>query len=724
MPKPLTDRAPRRRILGRDVWAVGAVALESVVALAVFTALAVWLTWDVAAHLHDRMFGYPGDSTGAVSLLDWFSGRLGYHVFGTTHETWIGAPFGNDYPNGLNIQWLLVFGPGALLAKAFGEVAAYNLLVISGLALSGVSMYLVVRVLGCAPPVAAWSGLVYTIFPWHIEKAEGHVGFVHLQLFPLLLLAGLAWYRKPTAGRAIALATVTLLLWLTAGYFGVVGSVSAATLVTVALALHSRRLGLRAALGKYVLAGSLVVAVPVLVYAATIVGNANGVGSPRSAADLFVYGARPWEYVLPSYRNPYFGDDVGPFLIRHLHGSNFSETSLYVGWLTILLALVWLGNIVVRRGRLALEESFLAVALPAIVAVALVFSLPSPLPHTHVETPSQILWQLAPQFRVPSRFVSVVMTGLVVAAAFGLTLVARRAARTLRLASPIVVVAFGAAAAAVSFVELYVKTSPSTFDVSTPPAYYSIVEKAPRGILAEYPLARADQAVNSDYLFWQRIHHRRLLNGAQIGSFPDQVAQSLVDPASPETPSALAALGVTAIVTRPSTYQFTGGAPGAVVLGRGYRKLGEAQGAAVWQVVARPAPAIAAFKDGFGPIETPPGSRAGRWLNADRGTVDLYAWQAGTYQARFQVSSFGRPRVVRIGGDHDFELVRVPTERTVDVRLRLPRGHSHLVLDVRPGAEPIPDGRIVSIHVGNWQIGAVEGGTRADALEPLPGESS
>jgi hypothetical protein len=261
-----------------------------------------------------------------------------------------------------------------------------------------------------------------------------------------------------------------------------------------------------------------------------------------------------------------------------------------------------------------------------------------------------------------------------------------------------------AGAAAISLVELTVSTSPSTFDVSKTPRYYALIERAPRGILAEYPLARADQAVNSDYLFWQRRHHRPILNGAQLGSFPDEVGQAVADPASPETPGALSALGVTSIVTRPSTYQFTGGALGAPTLGAGYRRLGEADGATVWKVVARPAPAIAAFGPGFGGTETPPGHRASRWLGLDEGRVDLYASRAGTYVARFSVASFGRPRIVRLRGAHGGRRFVVPQAKTIAVPIRLKAGRSHLLLDARPGPQRIPDGRSVSVYVSNWGI--------------------
>ena len=89
-------------------------------------------------------------------------------------------------------------------------------------------------------------------------------------------------------------------------------------------------------------------------YAAAAAGeDGAGLVLARRTEELVVYGARPWEYLLPSYRHPYFGAEIGPWLLGHLHGSNFSETSLYVGWITIALAAFWLTFAVFRRSQLS-----------------------------------------------------------------------------------------------------------------------------------------------------------------------------------------------------------------------------------------------------------------------------------------------------------------------------------------------------------------------------------
>ena len=61
----------------------------------------------------------------------------GFHVFGDHAPHADGRPFGWDEGNGLNLQALLAYYPAYLLTKVVGEVAAYNLVLLSGYVLSG-----------------------------------------------------------------------------------------------------------------------------------------------------------------------------------------------------------------------------------------------------------------------------------------------------------------------------------------------------------------------------------------------------------------------------------------------------------------------------------------------------------------------------------------------------------------------------------------------------------
>jgi hypothetical protein len=691
----------RRRLMLR-------VVLEALIVLLGSFALAVFLTWPLALHLGTRIYGPPGDSTAEIYNLWSFTHGNGFHVLGISHETATGAPFGWDQGNGVNVQRLWYIFPAYLAAKAIGEIAAYNLIVLTGLALSGAAMYWLVRSIvrgPVAPFVAAWAGFVYVVFPWHVLKAAGHAGLTHIEGFPLLLLAVLVWFRSPTLIRATAVALATALLWLTSGYYGVAAMVAVAVLLPVAAVSHRRRLGTRkAAAGvAVVFGGTLFVALVVLVFGR--LGDINtGYFIPRSKGDLLMYGARPWEYVLPAYLNPHF--ETAGWLTAHLHGSNFSESSLYVGWVTILLAGGWLLWALAARRRLGREQKYVGIGFTAVVAAALLFSLPTPIPHTSVPTPSRLVWEVASQFRVPTRFQALVMAALVPLAALALAGLANKALGVFRSWALVVVLCI--VVGLLSWFELSVANPGLTALNATPPEYLAL-RKAPPGIVAEYPLVALDEARNSDYLFWRRVHGRRLLNGSSRGSFPDAVRESLVDPVSPGTAAALSALGVSTILVHPDVYTSRGVPRQAPKdLGSGYRLLGRfPDGTSMWKVTAQPAAAIASFGSGFGPAELT-GRRPSRWLLEKDGTIEMYARRTGLYRATIGMVSYGRQRVIWIEGTgRSRRLIATPVSAHRSLLLRVPAGQSTLTVKTRPGPERIPDGRSASVYMSNWQVESV-----------------
>jgi hypothetical protein len=697
-----TAETRRRRPAGRlkDVRFVPA-AVEISVVLAATVALALYIVWPLPYHLDEWISGYPGDSTGFIAYLWAMAHGHGFNVVGTSHVDFWGAPFGYEEDSSVNLTIASTLFPSYLLAELGHEIAAYNLVVISGLALSGAAMYWLVRYLGAGRLAAGWSGVVFMVFPWHLEKAQGHAAYVHLEGFPLLLLALLAWRSRPDWRRGVLVVAAYAFIWLTAGYFGLVATV-ALVLLGPAIAIgHLRTQRPIRALGRSsALAGGLL-AVPATLYVTAAAGE-GGTGAvlQRRVEELLIYGARPWEYLVPSYRHPYFGDKVGPWLLENLHGSNFSETSLYVGWITIALAVFWLSAAVIRRSTLSAQNAFVAKAFLALIVAGLAFSLPSPLWTGGPVGPARLLWELTPYFRVPTRFIALVMTALVPLAALGL---ARLAARFER---PILRVAFVGVVAAASFWELSFVPPRLLTDVGTPPAEYAAVERAPRGSLAEYPLVAQEFALNSEYLFWQRVHERPLLNGAPDGTFSDAVRETLVGPGDPATPPSLAALGVSVIVVHGDFYPGAGMPPPPEALGPGYRQIATyPDGSRVLRVVASPAPAHALYTSGFGPSEIAGPRTTARWLGADRGRIEFMTWRAGVYRARFSLAAYERPQRLHIAGFRGQSTLPAPPRGgSVELVLRLPRGRSWVEVSASPGLRPIPDGRRVSVYVGNWQF--------------------
>ena len=165
--------------------------------LFVSTAFVCLLFWRMVIALGSTLLEPASDVLGTIGWLYAMPHEGGYHLFGTTHHTATGAPFGWDESNGLNIQWLIPYYPAYLLTKLVGPLGAHNVVLLAGYGLSGAAMYLLVRHLGCGRLVAAWAGLVYIVFPWHLMRMP-HASLVHLEFLPLLLLVLVAATRRPS----------------------------------------------------------------------------------------------------------------------------------------------------------------------------------------------------------------------------------------------------------------------------------------------------------------------------------------------------------------------------------------------------------------------------------------------------------------------------------------------------------------------------------------------
>jgi hypothetical protein len=572
--------------------------------LLISTAFVCLLFWPMVTALGSTLLEPANDAPGTIGWLYALQHDGGYHLFGTTHHTMTGAPFGWDESNALNIQWLIPYYPAYLLTKVIGPFGAYNVVLLSGYVLSGASMYWLVRYLRSGRLAAAWAGLVYIVFPWHLMRVP-HGSLVHLEFLPLLLIALIAAARRPTWRRFCLIAAVTLACWLTSGYFGVMAvitTVAFALGVSLSPAASLRRFRFFVLASSSTLVGTLIVAV---FARETDVGQNPRLDRPVDA--VHGWGLHLYELIVPAARNFVFGRWSAPFLATRQHGSYPVESTNYLGILTIVLAIAWLAIAWRSRATLDLRRRLATPALATVAVIAFLFALPGPvsvLGHT-VWTPSRVLWQVIPAFRVPSRWSVVVITALVPLAAMALQEAAAVASQygkrwkpwgALALGSAVIVVAM-----IVSFLELGLNPTKSRLSTHDEPPEYAALSRTPPGILAEYPLVP-----QLGYFLWQSVHHRRLLNTDAFGSPADDEQHALVNPSTPGTAEQLALLGVTAIVTYGDALRWSSTAPppNPKDWGPGYRLVaGSPAASSTWQVVARPAPALVAAVSGFSPPE-------------------------------------------------------------------------------------------------------------------------
>ena len=649
-----------------------------------YAAIAVVVTWPLGRRLGSAVIGDPSSDMGGTVGWLWTLGREGgYHVFGTTDRALTGAPLGWTQGNALNLQWLLSYYPAYLASRVWDEVVAYNLTVLSGLAFSSVAMYVLARRLGCSPLVAGWAGLVYLLFPWHIWRVNvGHASLVHLEVLPILFIGLDAWVRRPSTGRAALVGLATAACWLASGYWGAMAVIGAVAFGLAASLVRTRAEGFgRAASGLGVLTLGVLLGT-IAIALLSLPGRAEGGTTiPRELEDLSVYGARPAELLVPAADNPILGDATSS-LRPGQHGSHVAETTLFLGWLTFVLAAVWLVFVLLRARTVERPRVTTTAGLVGALVAGLAFAAPSPIGigggRLFTWTPSWFLFQVLPEVRVPSRFLALIATVVVALAALGLQLARDRVTRRTTDASGIFGVAVVAAAVATSVVELWPTVGDET-EAGRLPAVYAAVERSPAGVLAEYPMDEG-----SDYRFWQRLHRRPLLNGAGLGSAADDVARSLVDPSAPGTAGALSLLGVTAIATRADALDFTEGVPDVpnASWGKGYGLVQRLpDGSSVWRVTATPAPAVAALASpGFDDPVRHPDGLVTYPLRTGTGRIVLRAKRPGRARMTFVVVAPGEKQPLRVEGDAGAITRRVAPRTPVSLVVDVPSGTSVLTV--------------------------------------------
>jgi hypothetical protein len=672
-------------------WKSRDLAKEGLVVVAGATLLVVVLFWPLVRGLGSTVVGDGSDAPGQMAAFWWMQHEGGYHLFGTTHHILTGAPFGWDEGNGLKIQLLVPYYPAYLMTKVVGPVAAYNVVLLVGYVLSGAAMYLLARFLGCTRAIAVWAGIAYIVFPWHLARTP-HGSLVHLEFLPLLLLTLVAAAQRPTWSRFSLVGTVTLVCWLTSGYFGVMAVVACAAFGVAMFAVLPVR---RAAVVLGGATGGAVGASLFVGVLSIISGFGRGAGLDRVPRDLEVYGVRPLELILPSPGNVVFGDWSERIFGGRQHGSNPTETRNYLGLVTIGFALAWLVIAWRSRRTLAPRLRIATAGLTGVLVAALLLSTPSPisvLGHD-VWTPSRVLWEVVPAVRVPSRWVALVMTALIPLAALGVQ-AAWRAVRA-RAGDP-VAYALVAVVVVVSVLELTIQPSRPRFETEPVPRIYQALEQLPAGIVAEYPLV-----TSNDHIIWQTVYRRPLLGNAGFGNRADDMRRIVLNPRAPGTAEALALLGVTAIVTHPDALDFGEGAkdvpnaewgPGYELVARGSDR------SAVWRVVATPAPALVTLPGGFGDPIAVGDDLVGYPLVAPSGVgvIEFTAKAPSTVRLEFDARPSSEGQVIRLADD-DTELpFELDGTTSVSVLVDVPRGESFVLVKVDPAATSTEDAVVLT----------------------------
>jgi hypothetical protein len=619
---------------------LGRAALPWVFSVLGFAVAYGLVTWPLARQFGRATWGGPGDGWALIwQTHERFEHGISY--LSPTYVQDVAWPLGTSLASAVMLSNSIIELPNLLLlALGFDDVAAYNLITFLASLVSSLVMAIVVRRLGCRPSVAFWAGLVYLLAPWHLEKIAIHPTLALMASLPLLLLGIVEWARAPSFRAGAIVVGAAALAVYTHAYYGIAAGLVLLAALPIVLVI-ARRKGRLAATGiaTTALAGALAV-VPMPLGVALAKQSSLVTGLAEHPLYLNELALRPHLLVLPSIDNPVFGDLSRRYLGDRGLPVNEGELALYVGVLTIALAMVGIG-FAIRESTLIVPIvvagvfAFVGIVLAAPAIVDLPLLGPTRFPASYVN-------ELFEFVSAPARFFALTLTGMVVLAALGLELLVQRLPRKW----PAVVIV---GACVVSAIELPFHRDGILHDTKPTPLVRAMLETIPPGEpVAQYPSIDASLKPIADQLFYQLQHGHPVLNGGQPGT-PGAALRGLVsDHLDPDTPGRLARLGY-----RWVTYDQPQAVEAQELVGpsqspnqparlpRGYRIVRRIRdGSVIMRVVARPARLQLVRLDGF---------YEDGWMGTSRGSLLACTERPGFHIARFSAGAFYRQRRVRVG---------------------------------------------------------------------------
>lgn len=518
-------------------------------ALAYFMA-SVLLTWPLVFRLNSALFGDYGDSRGGV----WWLWAKINGLLDTPINHLVAAPFGQLFDQGISTpisEWLYI-----VLARLSNEIAAYDLYILLAFPLTALATYFLLNRLLRNRIAAFAGGLIFGFCPGAVmQAAGGHAAFAFNMFIPIFLLGLLYNRMQRTLFSAFCVAAGFALVTLTSLYFGYFAIYIGLFFVVFDISSsqgEEKRAIFRNYLYAAIFAIVLIVPFEYKEFYRQFTSSSDALaqaGRFRDFGALEVYSSRPWEFFIPSIDHPILGGLFYNFMKTHLHGSNIFEQTLYLGLVPTGLFLA--GMVFAARGKFDPEHRnyFLFFAFGALWMYFL--SLPPLISMGGISLPtvSYFAYKLAPMFRVYARFG--ILVNFFVACALAVVLAhlyrhMKRARYYAMLAVLLPVLVF----------EYWSVPPGYALAVDQPPEVYRWLAKEQGNIIvAEYPMMPNEEAAFYTYLFWQRIHKKKMVNGAS----PDNARawaffEKVKNLSDPETPSLLKSAGVKYVLVHGKMY--------------------------------------------------------------------------------------------------------------------------------------------------------------------------
>lgn len=466
------------------------------------------------------------------------------------------------------------------------EIFTYNFILLLGFLLSGIATYFLTYKFTKNKIASAISGLIFTFCPYHFNKAWEHFGLAQTFWVPLYLLALFNLWERPKLKNSIWLAVVfSLMLSFEFNYTYIMSVFTLGFIIFVIFYQWRQKLKLvfrknpksnnkddRHFLNffKMFTASGLVCIIINLRFIYPIfktifftpkadLNLATANVYVRSFNYLFTHSARPLSYLLPSSAHPVFGNFTKSMFGSMLYGRNSIEQTLYLGWIPLILCFIafraWKRKRINKKSNN--KDDFIIGLLLFSGVLGFLFSLP---PYINllffkIYLPSFFMYKILPMYRAYARFGVLVMLAVSILSGFGFKYIFDK----IKLSK--VKILFTTLIIGLVLFEFTSIPPLRVTDISNPPKVYEWLAKQEGDfVIAEYPMAEegmGEAQMDYDFIFYQRIHQKPLINGASIGSKGYKIREMIARLDKSSTPGILKYLGTDYIVVHLDKYKTT-----------------------------------------------------------------------------------------------------------------------------------------------------------------------
>jgi len=489
---PLRDDVAQLRAAGGEAtWQrpAGAFALAAIV----YTLLTAVMTYPQVRFLTDTVVPDYGDPLLSTWRLSWVAHQLPrdpLHLFDANifHPEHHALAFSDA----MIVPSLMV---APLVWAGVHQVIAYNVLLLSGFALSALAMFVLVRSLTRHTGAALLAGAVFGFLPYRFL----HYGHVELQMAQWMPLCLWAIHRTIANGRlrdGVLAGFFLALQTLSSFYYGIFFVTYLAVVAPIVMLGAGRWHAIRAL--RPLAAGVALAALLTIPFTIPYFHAREGVGE-RGVEEIEIYSAEPQNYLAAPYPNAMFG------LASWRLNLGGPERELFQGITVPLLVIVALWP--------PLSAARMAYALGLVLAfdASLGFNgYTYPFLHS-VALPYHGL-------RVPARMAMLVGLSLAILVGFGTARIATLSRRRVLTTAALAILGAGILLEYRSSVRLrYLWPSP-------PPVYDALPSSA--RVIFELPLVDPDMTLEPLYMYFSTFHWRRLVNG--YSGFSPKSHQDLV----------------------------------------------------------------------------------------------------------------------------------------------------------------------------------------------------